>query len=247
MTIRGVHTKVAEDVEVGENISIGDYTVIEDKVRLGNNVIIGHNCVILKGTIIGDNIKIGHCTVLGQQPFRSPISTRKADKQPPLVIHDNCVIGSLVCISAGVELKKEVLIGDHASIREGNVIGERTIIGKAVNIEYDSKIGTHCKIMNSCHLTGKMTIGDHVFFGPMVTTTNDLYMDTRSVELKGPIVHNYALIGSNSTLLPGVDIGEYAIIGAGAVVLDDIPPHSLAVGVPARVVRRVLSGYPMKI
>lgn len=239
--------KVAKDVEFGENVIINDGVVIEDGAKIGNNVYIGYNSVILKDTAIGENVKIGHCTVLGQQPLKSPISTRKAKENPPLIVQDNCTIGSLVCISAGTKLSKGVLIGDHASIREGNVIGEKTIIGKAVNMEYDSQIGSSSKIMNTCHLTGNMSIGNHVFLGPMVTTMNDKYMDTVELAMSGPTICDYALVGSNSTLLPGVKIGEYAVIGAGSVVLKDIPSHSLAVGVPAKVVRQVSKGFPLKV
>lgn len=247
MKVRRSYTGLAKDVEIGEDTTISDYAVIEKSVKIGNHVRIGHNCVVLEGTVIGNNVKIGHCTVLGQQPLKSPISTRKVREKPPLTILDDCVIGSLVCISAGTKLCKGVLIGDHASIREGNIIGENTIIGKGVNMEYDSKIGSHCKIMNSCHLTGNMLIGDRVFLGPMVTTMNDKYMDTAKVELKGPMICDHVLVGSNSTILPGVKIGKYAIIGAGAVVLDDVPDHSLAVGVPVKVIRQVSKGFPLKL
>ena len=46
-------------------------------------------------------------------------------------------------------------------------------------------------------------------------------------------------IGGNVTILPGVTIGNNAVIGAGAVVTKDIPDNSLAIGVPARVVRKL--------
>jgi len=46
-------------------------------------------------------------------------------------------------------------------------------------------------------------------------------------------------LGTGAIVLPGVSIGRGSIIGAGAVVTKDIPPLSLAVGVPARVVRQI--------
>ena len=44
-------------------------------------------------------------------------------------------------------------------------------------------------------------------------------------------------LGAGVTVLGGVTIGDGCVVGAGAVVTDDLPPYSLAVGVPARVVR----------
>ena len=43
-------------------------------------------------------------------------------------------------------------------------------------------------------------------------------------------------MGAGAKILDGVAVGEHAIIGAGAVVRDDVPPHAIAVGMPARVV-----------
>lgn len=50
-------------------------------------------------------------------------------------------------------------------------------------------------------------------------------------------IHDGAHIGIGAIIMPGVTIGEGAVIGAGAVVTKDIPPYTVAVGVPARVVK----------
>lgn len=58
------------------------------------------------------------------------------------------------------------------------------------------------------------------------------------LEITKPIsVGNDVYIGNNVTILPGVKIGNKVIIGAGAVVTHDIPSNSVAVGVPARVIK----------
>lgn len=49
-----------------------------------------------------------------------------------------------------------------------------------------------------------------------------------------------AYVGANATILQGVVIGECAVVGAGALVRESVPPHTVAVGVPARVVRNGL-------
>ena len=50
-------------------------------------------------------------------------------------------------------------------------------------------------------------------------------------------IGNDVFIGANVTVLDGIHISDGAIVGAGAVVVDDIPPYAIAVGVPARVVK----------
>ena len=52
-------------------------------------------------------------------------------------------------------------------------------------------------------------------------------------------IGNDVWLGANVTILPGVTIGDNVIVGAGAVVTKDIPDNSLALGVPARVVKEI--------
>lgn len=61
------------------------------------------------------------------------------------------------------------------------------------------------------------------------------------VDRKPTVVEDYVFIGENAVVLMGSTIGHNSIIGAGAVVLEDtvIPPYSLVVGVPARVIRSI--------
>ena len=58
-------------------------------------------------------------------------------------------------------------------------------------------------------------------------------------ELKiDPVVVGYgADIGTNATLLPGVNVGAHSIVGAGAVVTTDVPEYAIVAGVPAKVLR----------
>lgn len=59
----------------------------------------------------------------------------------------------------------------------------------------------------------------------------------------GPVViGRHAYLGCNSIVCPGVEVGEGAYVGEGSVVVDDVPPHSVVYGNPARVVRRYEPG-----
>ena len=62
-------------------------------------------------------------------------------------------------------------------------------------------------------------------------------VESKVAETKQTIIGNDVFIGANVTLLDGVKIADGAVIGAGAVVVDDIPPYAVAVGVPAKVVK----------
>lgn len=91
-----------------------------------------------------------------------------------------------------------------------------------------------------------ITLGDHVYIvsGVRFLTHDGTALVFRGehpdIDLVAPIhVENNVFIGTNAIILPGVTIGHDSVIGAGAVVAKDIPPRSIAVGVPARVVTTV--------
>lgn len=102
--------------------------------------------------------------------------------------------------------------------------------------------------------TCPVNIGDNVFFGPnctLATPVHPLMWQERNIkfntagvpyddEYGKPItIHSNCWIASNVTVIGGVTIGEGSVIGAGSVVTHDIPPHSLAVGNPCRVIRQI--------
>jgi len=128
----------------------------------------------------------------------------------------------------------------------GCTIGENTKIGAFVEIQKNAIVGARCKISSHTFICEGVTIEDEVFVGHGVMFTNDRFprattddgnLQTESDwEVVPTTVRRRASIGSNATILAGVIIGEGALVGAGAVVTRDVPPHSIVVGVPARVV-----------
>lgn len=119
-------------------------------------------------------------------------------------------------------------ISRHATIGNFNVkIGEGCNILPTSMISNDVSIGECCILYFNSVISHDCRIGDYVEISPCATI------------LGRATIGNFSQIGANSTILPDVTIGKNVIIGAGAVVTKNIPDHSLAVGVPAKVVKQL--------
>ncbi len=92
---------------------------------------------------------------------------------------------------------------------------------------------------------GEIFVGDRVLFGPHVTVATANHPVNPEIRSKSyqynKDVHigRNVWIGANTVIVPGVTIGENCVIGAGSVVTKDIPPNTVAVGNPCRVLREI--------
>jgi acetyltransferase-like isoleucine patch superfamily enzyme len=191
--------------------------------------------------VIYDNVILGSGTVVEAPCIigKPPRGTEAGEKV--LSIGLNGLIRHFTTIYAGSTIGDNFQTGQGASIREDNAIGNNVSIGTNSVIEFGNKIGDHSRIHSGCFME-LTTIGKYVFIGPNVVFTDDPHPMgcPRYKECKGGgIVEDYARIGANSTILPGVRIGKNALIGAGSVVTHDIPANSVAVGSPAKVIKTI--------
>ena len=96
-------------------------------------------------------------------------------------------------------------------------------------------------------MIGPVSIGSHVNLAQGVTVSalnhnfseTDKRIDEQGITTRQIVIEDDVWIGTNATVLAGVRIGSHSVIAAGAVVTHDIPPHSLAAGVPAQVKRKI--------
>lgn len=114
------------------------------------------------------------------------------------------------------------------------------------------KVGKGCFIGESVVIRGQggVTIGNNVLFAPLakVLAVNHNYQDVtrpvmdQGISGEGIVIEDGAWIGAGAAVLDGVRVGRGAVIGANAVVTRDVPPSSVVVGVPGRVVREIQEG-----
>ena len=146
------------------------------------------------------------------------------------VIFEN---GVLVFHPENMEIGDDVYIG-HQTILKGYYKNK-------MSIGSGTWIGQQCFL----HSAGGLLIGTDVGVGPgvkMITSYHgDLGIDrpimASPLEFSPISIGDGSDIGMNATILPGVSIGRGVQVGAGAVVTENLPDYSVAVGVPARVVR----------
>lgn len=151
-------------------------------------------------------------------------------KRQDLKIHPTAIISDSAEIGDGSIVWAFVQIMDNAKI------GEKCVVGNGVYIDRNVKIGNNVKIHNKACIYDGTIIENNVFVGPGVCFTNDKYPRyDKTREMKGVswVIGEFASIGANSTVLPGVNIGKNSIIGAGSVVTKDVPEGVLAYGNPA--------------
>ncbi len=160
------------------------------------------------------------------------------NRQSQYYIHESSYIDNNVAIGKGTK------IWHFSHVQSGSVIGENCSVGQNVNVGNNVIIGSHVKIQNNVSVYEGVELEDYVFCGPSMVFTNIKvprceYPQKGSEYYLKTIVKRSASIGANATILCGVTIGEYSLIGSGAVITKDVPPYSLVVGNPGKIIGKV--------
>jgi acetyltransferase-like isoleucine patch superfamily enzyme len=129
--------------------------------------------------------------------------------------------------------------GASVDVQDGGWL--RTEVGETVIIAFTGArmvIGPQA-FLNGCHVSAKVSVNvgrkANVGVGTRVFDSDQHDMDdTRSEESAPVVIGDHAWIAADCLILKGVTIGEHSVVGARSVVTADIPPHTLALGSPAR-------------
>lgn len=201
------------------------------------------NVIIYKPVKIGKTPTIEDFVVLGKPPVGAKSHKMK------LIIGNYPVIRCGTVIYTGNTIGNNFQTGDNARIREKNRIGNNVSIGAGSIIERNCEIMNDAKIHSGCFIPEYTIIKENAWIGPGVIMTNVLhppcpafkkYAPIKGKEcLHGPIIEKNAVVGAGAVILPAIVVGESSLVGAGAVVTKNVPPNRLAVGNPARAIRKI--------
>jgi acetyltransferase-like isoleucine patch superfamily enzyme len=157
-------------------------------------------------------------------------------------------VGKTITIGDNVEMNalslSGITFGNNVSIQRNTIIectGAIRHLGEALEIGNNVGIAQNCFIQ----VRGKVTIGNDVMFGPGVSifsedhgfSDTDIPMIEQPEIRKGVTIENDVWIGTRAVILDGVTIGKGSIIAAGSIVKSSVPPYSIVVGVPGKVLR----------
>lgn len=118
------------------------------------------------------------------------------------------------------------LVHPQSTVSSSAILGNGTVVMGGAVVNPQAKIGLGVIVNTGAIVEHDVEIGDYAHISPNASLGGASWA--------GPLVH----MGIGSVLLPGVRVGAGSIIGAGAVVLKDLPADVVAVGVPAKILRK---------
>jgi acetyltransferase-like isoleucine patch superfamily enzyme len=152
--------------------------------------------------------------------------------------------GSVIDLPVRLEGERRIAIGSAVYIGSGSWLS--TVGDPDAPVALEIGDGTTCSGHCVIAAAASVTIGRNVLMARNVYISDHGHgfenvgvpVLAQGITTPRPVrIGEGAWLGENVVVCPGVSIGEGAVVGANAVVLADVPAHSVAVGVPARVVR----------
>lgn len=180
---------------------------------------------------VGRNVTFGHGVVL-----RHPRKIR---------LGDDVVVDDLVVLDAKGTANRGIAVGNGVFLGRGTILSCKDgdiVLGDHTNL------GFHCEVFSA----STVTVGRHGLFAAYTYLVGggheferaDVPVLEQGRSSRGITLGDNVWLGTGTKVLDGVRIGRDVVVGAGAVVTDDLPDGTVAVGIPARVVRRREGGTP---
>jgi bifunctional UDP-N-acetylglucosamine pyrophosphorylase/glucosamine-1-phosphate N-acetyltransferase len=190
------------------------HAYVSNEAQVGRDCIIHPDVHIEGSSVIGEGCEIHH----GARITNSRLGNR-------VTVKDHCVI-------VDSDIADDCAVGPFAHLRMNARMEERSVVGNFVEVK-KSRIGRRTKSMHLTYL-GDATIGEDTNIGAGTVTCN---YDGKH---KHPtVIEDHVRIGSDTMLVAPVRVGSGAVTAAGSVVTEDVPPHTLVAGVPAKIKKKL--------
>ena len=185
---------VSPKAQLGENVSVGPFTIIEDDVIIGAGTTIGANALIANGARIGKECRIHHGAVLSTPPqdlkFRGEVTT--------LELGDHSIIREYVTMNRGTHERWKTNVGNHCFIMAYS------------HVAHDCSVGNHVILANSANMGGHVVIEDHAVIGGLVAIHQFSHVGRHAMVGGGfritKDVPPYVLAGSEPLSFKGLNI-----------------------------------------
>jgi sugar O-acyltransferase (sialic acid O-acetyltransferase NeuD family) len=194
------------------------------------------------------------CNEFGWGPF--DILGFLAEGEPPgSIINDRPILGEIDWLSDHPGVLTICGIGEPGTrrrvVRRAAQLGAQfhTVIHPDARLTRWVEIGPGSVVTAGCILTNQIRVGSHVHLNLDTTVGHDCVIEdfvtvAPGVHISGNVtLEEGCNVGTGAVIIQGHRIGAGSVIGAGAVVNADIPPDSVAVGVPAKVVKSRTPGW----
>ena len=170
--------RVSNNVSLGQNVTIGEYSVVRDGAVIGDRTEIRHHVVIAEAVRVGHNCLIRSNSVIGEEGFGFAFAENGEPVRIPhlgsVVIGNHVEIGAVSTVARGT--LDPTVICDYVKINDHVLIGHNVRIGRNT-------------IVNTCAMIcGSTRVGDDVWVGPNASITNGISVGDGSFITMGSVV-----------------------------------------------------------
>jgi acetyltransferase EpsM len=146
-----------------------------------------------------------------------------------------CAIGTtqrsgFIRQAEGLGCRFATLVHPSGRVSAKSTLGPGCVLNVGVYLAAHSQLGAHVSVNRAATIGHHTTVGDFCTIGPGANIAGNCELGAG------------CYIGIGATVIDHVRIGAGTVVGAGAVVTEDLPERVLAVGVPARVIKRDIAG-----
>lgn len=198
--------------------------IISKKAKLGDNVSVGAYTIIHDNVVIGDNTTIESFCELG-------VSNSLSENES-LVIGSDSHIRSRSTFYGGSKFGSGLVTGHNVTVREKTIAGQNLQLGTLSDVQGHCVIGDYVRTHSNVHIGQCSTIGNYVWLFPYVVLTNDPHPPSNV--LQGVTVDDFVVIATMTVVLPGTKLSEGVFVGAHSCIGGRTEKDMLYSGSPAK-------------